>query len=120
MSKSNLSKYLDASCNENNPNLSSYLMPCFLVPINVKRGKLMTMEAQTLHDHGTLTCFIDKELVRQYKLGPVEKNTLMPVEVINGQSLHGNQSHIKTKALDVTGSFHTSKLVFNVNSFPRN
>jgi hypothetical protein len=86
----------------------------------MKCGERMTMEAQTLHDHGTLVCFIDKKLMWQYKLVPMEKNTLMPVEVINGQSLHQDQSHIKTKTLNVTINFQSNKVVFIVISSPRN
>jgi len=33
------------------------------------------MEAQTLINSSALTCFIDKELVWQYKLALVKKNT---------------------------------------------
>jgi hypothetical protein len=110
----------DTSCNENGPNLSLDLTPYFLVPIIVKCGELMTMEVQTLHDHGTLTCFIDKKLMQQYKLVPMEKNTLMPVEVINGQSLHQDQSHIKTKTLNVNISSQSSKVVFIIILSPRN
>jgi hypothetical protein len=54
---------LDASCNENGPNLSLDPTPYFLVPIIVKCNKLVTMEAQTLFDFGASTCFMDKELV---------------------------------------------------------
>jgi hypothetical protein len=46
----------------------------------------MTMEAQTFFDFGALTSFIDKELVQQYKLVLMEKNTLVPIEVIDGWS----------------------------------
>jgi hypothetical protein len=75
---------LDASCNENDPNLSLDPTPYFLMPIIVKCSKLVTMEVQTFFDFGTLTCFIDKELVRQYNLALLEKNIPMLVEVING------------------------------------
>jgi len=44
------------------------------------------MEAQTFLDYGAPTCFMDKELVWQYKLVLMEKNTLMLVEVIDGWS----------------------------------
>jgi hypothetical protein len=54
---------LDASCNENGPNLSSNPTPCFLVQIIVKCSKLMMMEARALLDFGTSTCYMDKELV---------------------------------------------------------
>jgi hypothetical protein len=75
---------LDASCNENDPNLSSNPTPYFLVPIIVKCSKLVTMEARTLLDFGALACFMDKKLVRQYNLALVGKNIPMSVEVING------------------------------------
>jgi len=39
---------LDASCNENGPNLSLDPAPCFLVLIIIKCSKLVIMEAQTL------------------------------------------------------------------------
>jgi hypothetical protein len=50
------------------------------------------MEAQELLDYGASTCFMDKELVQQYKLTLVEKNTLMLVKVIDG---HQDQSPMK-------------------------
>ncbi len=65
--------YFDASCNENGPNLSLDPAPCFLVPIIVKCNKFVTVEAQTLLDYGTLACFIDKELVQQFKLAHTSK-----------------------------------------------
>jgi hypothetical protein len=111
---------LNASCNENGPNLSSNLMPCFLVPIIVKCGKLMTMEAQTLHDYGTSTCFIDKKLVRQYKLGLMKKTTLVSIEVINGRNLSSGLVTHETKALNVIIGSHTNKVIFDVISFLRN
>jgi hypothetical protein len=75
---------LDASCDENGPNLSSDLAPCFLVPIIIKCSKLVMMEAQTFFDSSASTCFVDKELVRQYKLILVENSTPMLVEIIDG------------------------------------
>jgi hypothetical protein len=51
---------LDATCNENGPNLSSYPTPCLLILIIVKCNKLVTMEAQSLFDSNALTCFMDK------------------------------------------------------------
>jgi hypothetical protein len=42
------------------------------------------MEAQAFFDYGASTCFMDKELMQQYKLVLMEKNTLMLVEVIDG------------------------------------
>jgi hypothetical protein len=42
------------------------------------------MEVQTLFDFGTSTCLMDKELVPQYKLALMGKNTPMLVEVIDG------------------------------------
>jgi hypothetical protein len=53
---------LDASCNENGPNLFSNPTPYFLVLIIIKCSKLVMIEAQTLLDFGGLTCFMDKEL----------------------------------------------------------
>jgi hypothetical protein len=78
------------------------------------------MEARTLFDYGTLACFINKELVRQFKLAQVENNTLMLVEVINSQNLSSRLIKHETKTLDVTIGFHTSKVIFNVISFPKN
>ncbi len=75
---------LDGSCNENGPNLSSDPTQCFLVPIIVKCSKFVTIEAQALIDFGTSTCFMNKELMQQYKLDIVEESTPMLVEVIDG------------------------------------
>ncbi len=44
----------------------------------------------------------------------------MPVEVIDGQSLSSRPITHETKALGVTIGCHTSKVVFNVISFPKN
>jgi len=44
----------------------------------------VTIEAQTLIDFGTSTCFMNKELMQQYKLDIVEESTPMLVEVIDG------------------------------------
>jgi hypothetical protein len=74
---SNLSKDYkvgpDASCNENGPNVFSNPAPCFLIPIIIKCNKLVIIEAQTFLDSNTLTCFMDKELVQQYKFALMEK-----------------------------------------------
>jgi hypothetical protein len=79
------------------------------------------MEAQTLLDYGASTCFINKELVRHYKLGVVENNTSMSVEVIDGQSLSSKLVTHETKVLDFTISFHTNKVVvFYAISLPKN
>jgi hypothetical protein len=61
-----------------------------------------------------------KELVQQYKLVLVEKNTLVPIEVIDGRSLSLGLVTHETKPLNVTIGSHTSKVVFNVISSPRN
>jgi hypothetical protein len=78
------------------------------------------METQTFFDFGALTCFIDKELVQQYKLTLMEKNTLVPIEVIDGWNLSSRPVAHETKALDVTIGSHTNKVIFNVISFLRN
>jgi len=111
---------LDASCNENGPNLFSNPATCLLVPIIVKCDKLMTMEAQTHFNSSTSTCFINKKLVQQYKLALVEKNTLVLIKVIDGHSLSLGPIAHETKALNVTIGFHINKVVFNVISFIRN
>jgi hypothetical protein len=46
----------------------------------------------------------------------VKKNTPMPVEVIDGQSLSSRPITHETKPLDVTIGSHTNKIVFNVIS----
>jgi hypothetical protein len=74
------------------------------------------MEAQTLLDSSTLTCFIDKELVQRYKLVLMKNNTLMPIEVIDGWNLSSKSVTHETKALNVTIGSHTNKVVFNVIS----
>jgi hypothetical protein len=79
----------------------------------------MTM-AQTLLDSSASTCFMDNELVQKYKLALMEKNTPMPVEVIDGQNLSSRPITHETKPLDVTIGSHTSKVLFNVISSPRN
>jgi len=61
-----------------------------------------------------------KELVQQYKLVLVEKNTLVPIEVIDGRSLSLGLVTHETKPLNVTIGSHTSKVIFNVISSPRN
>jgi hypothetical protein len=64
---------LDTLCNENGHNLSLDTTPCFLVPIIIKCNKLVKMEAQTLLDFNTLTCFIDKKLVATIQVCSNEK-----------------------------------------------
>jgi hypothetical protein len=59
---------------------------------------------------------MDKELVRQYKLTLVENNTLILVEVIDGQNFSSWPITHETKPLDVTIGSHISKVVFNVIS----
>jgi hypothetical protein len=61
-----------------------------------------------------------KELVQQYKLALMENNTLMLIEVIDGQSFSSRPITHETKPLDVTIGSHTNKVVFNVISCPRN
>jgi hypothetical protein len=80
----------------------------------------VTIKAQTFLDFGTLTCFVDKELVPQYKLNIMEKNTQTPIEVISGQSLSSGPITHETKPLNVTIGSHTNKVVFNVISSLRN
>jgi len=50
----------------------------------------------------------------------MEKNTLLLVEVIDDSSFSSGLITHETKALDVTISFHTNKVVFNVISSPKN
>jgi hypothetical protein len=50
----------------------------------------------------------------------VEKNTLMLIEVIDGQNLSLRPVTHETKPLSVTIGSHTIKVVFNVISSPRN
>jgi hypothetical protein len=90
---------LDASCNDNGPNLSNPA-PCFLVPIIVKCNKLVTMEAPTFRDSNSSTCFIDNELMSQYKLALMEKSTLMPFEVMDDHNISSGLITHETKALD--------------------
>jgi hypothetical protein len=45
------------------------------------------MEVQAFFDFNASTCFMDKELMQQYKLVLVEKSTLVPIKVIDGQNL---------------------------------
>jgi hypothetical protein len=108
---------LDASCNENDPNLFSNPTTCLLVPIIVKCDKLMTMEAQTFLNSNTSTCFIYKKMVQQYKLALMENNTLVLIEVIDGHSLSLGPIAHETKELNVSIGFHINKVVFNVISF---
>jgi hypothetical protein len=63
---------------------------------------------------------MDKELVWQYKLVLVKKGTLVPIEVVDGQSLSSRLVTHETKASNVTIGSHISKVVFNVISSPRN
>ncbi len=72
------------------------------------------MDAQTLFDSGISTCFMDKELVWQYKLVIMEKSTLVFVEVIDGQSRSSRQITHETKPLIVAIGSHTIMFVFNV------
>jgi hypothetical protein len=53
----------------------------------------------------------------QYKLALMEKNTSVPIDVINGHNLLSRPIIHETKPLDVTISPHTSRVVFNVISF---
>jgi hypothetical protein len=78
------------------------------------------MEVWTFIDFGASTCFMDKELVRQYNLVLVKKNIPMSIEVINGQSFSSGLVTHETKPLDVTIDSHTSKVIFNVISSPIN
>jgi hypothetical protein len=50
----------------------------------------------------------------------MENNTLVLVEVIDGRSLSSELITYETKPLDVTIGSHTSKVVFNVISSPKN
>ncbi len=78
------------------------------------------MEVQILFDFGTSTCLMDKELVPQYKLVLMGKNTPMLVEVIDGRNLSSRPITHEIKPLDVTIGSHTRKVIFNVISSPRN
>ncbi len=111
---------LDASCNENGPNLFLNSTPCLLVPIIAKCNKLMMMEAQTFFDSSALAWFMNKELVQQYKLVLMEKSTPMSIKVIDSHSLSSRLVTHETKPLDVTIGSHISKVVFNVISSPKN
>jgi hypothetical protein len=77
------------------------------------------MEAQALLDSSTSTCFMDKELVQPYKLVIVEKNTLVPIEVIDDRNLSLGPITHEIKPLNVTIGSHTNKVVFNVVSSPK-
>jgi hypothetical protein len=83
-------------------------------------NKLVTMEAQALFDSSTSTCFMDKELMQPYKLVIMEKNTLVPIEVIDDRNLSLGPITHATKPLNVTIGCHTNKVVFNVISSPKN
>jgi hypothetical protein len=50
----------------------------------------------------------------------MEKNTPIPIEVIDGWNLSLRLVIQETKPLNVTIGSHTSKFVFNVISFPKN
>jgi hypothetical protein len=50
----------------------------------------------------------------------MEKNTLMPVEVIDGRNFSSKPVAHETKPLDVTIGSQTNKVVFNVISSPKN
>jgi hypothetical protein len=105
---------LDASCNENGPNLFSNPTTCLLVPIIIKCDKIMTMEAPTLLNSSSSTCFVNKKLVQHYKLDLLKKSTLVLIEVIDGHSFSLGPITHETKALNITIGFHISKVVFNV------
>jgi hypothetical protein len=49
----------------------------------------------------------------------MEKNTLMPLGVIDGQSLSSGPITHESKSLDVTIGSHTIKVVFNVIHFQK-
>jgi hypothetical protein len=83
-------------------------------------SKLVTMEAQTLFDFCVLTCFIDKDLMRQYELALMKKCTQVRIEVIEGRRLSWRLVTHETKPLNITIGFHTSKVVFNIISSPKN
>jgi hypothetical protein len=51
---------------------------------------------------------MDKELVQQYKLALVKKNTLVSIQVIDGWILSLRQITHETEPLDVTISSHTN------------
>jgi hypothetical protein len=61
---------------------------------------------------------MDKKLVRQYKLTLVEKNALMLVEVIDGQSLSFGPITHETKPLDVTVDSTPARL-FSMSFHPK-
>jgi hypothetical protein len=63
--------------------------------------------------------FYGKELVQQYKLVLMEKNTPMLIKVIDGQNFSSKPVTHETKPLNVTIGSHTNKVVFNVISFPK-
>ncbi len=86
----------------------------------MKCSKLVTMETQTLLDSNASTCFIDNELMWQYMLVIVKKNTLVLIEVIDGRNLSSRPLTHETKPLNVTIGSHTSKVVFNVISSLKN
>ncbi len=50
----------------------------------------------------------------------MEKNTPMPIEIVDGQKNSSWLIAHETKALNVTIGFHTNKVVFNIISSPRN
>jgi hypothetical protein len=50
----------------------------------------------------------------------VEKSTLVPVKVIDGQKISSRPITHETKPLDVTIGSHTSKVILNVISSLRN
>jgi hypothetical protein len=63
---------------------------------------------------------MDKELIQQYKLALMEKNTLVSIEVIDGQNFSSRLVIHETEPLNVTIGSHLGKVVFNVISSPRN
>jgi hypothetical protein len=110
---------LDASCNENGPNLYWNPTPCFLVLITIKCRKLVTMEAQALINYGASTCFMDKGLVWQYKLALVEKSTLVLVEVIDVWNFSLKLVTHKTKPLKMLPLVPTLTRLFSMSFHPQ-
>ncbi len=111
---------LNASCVQNGFTLSLGLAPCFLLPIMIKGGKSTTMRTQTVLDSRASSCFIDKELVWHHNVALVEKATLVAIEMIDDRNLFSRHVMYETKVLMVTIGSHSSKIVFNVISFPTN
>jgi hypothetical protein len=91
-----------------------------LLPIMIKGGKSTTMRTQTVLDSRASSCFIDKELVWHHNVALVEKATLVAIEMIDDRNLFSRHVMYETKVLMVTIGSHSSKIVFNVISFPTN